>query len=346
MVQFLEQNDPWASLGQAAGQGLSTGLQMLLNDKLANMKAQKLLSRGFTPQEAQLWEQFTEGGKTHLAKEVVERLQREKSLQKRGFGEEVKEKISAPGMEEEIDVDAELTPKERVARAESRYKTNLPLFNTFQEDQEGKIKEKVALDHLAHLNQSGKLPTGLAKFWQVDWKTGDLRVPAASSEEAQAFVKTVNDFTTEAKKSFGSRITNFELNRFLKRLPTLANSPKGRELIIKQMQIINEINQKYNNEIQNIVDNAGGIRRVDFDRVKSLARKRVQPQIENLAAEYKKIDSSSLQEIKNQSKQKLKKVSKGTPLSDDIIRKLLQQSGQDIDKALELGKKLGYDLGE
>ncbi len=120
VVQIVPQSDPYASVGQAAGEGLSTGLQMLVNEKMAAMQAQKLLERGFTPQEAKLWQQFTEGGKTHLAREIVERLQREEGFTKRGLG--------TPEEGVSVEADLGLTPKEKIGRESERYKSNLPLF--------------------------------------------------------------------------------------------------------------------------------------------------------------------------------------------------------------------------
>ena len=248
MIMVLEQNDPLASLGQATGQGLSTGLQMLLNDKLASMQTQRLLQRGFTPREAQLWEQFTEGGKTHLAKEIVERLQREKGLQERGLGtaeEELQFHFGPSPTEfslEEEKIDTGLTPKEAISRQEGRYKTNLPLYQALQKKVQSAQQEGLAIQRLQELNESGDLPKGLQR-WNINLSSGELRFPFLANADTQAFIKTINDFTTKAKDSFGARVTNFELNRFMKRLPQLLNTEEGRRVILRQMEILNEINR-------------------------------------------------------------------------------------------------------
>ena len=41
-IQIVPQSDPFASVGQAAGEGLSTGLQMLINQKVEGMKRERL----------------------------------------------------------------------------------------------------------------------------------------------------------------------------------------------------------------------------------------------------------------------------------------------------------------
>ncbi len=49
MVQIFEQNDPLASLGQATGEGLSAGLQMLINEKIKARQGQKFEALGLSP---------------------------------------------------------------------------------------------------------------------------------------------------------------------------------------------------------------------------------------------------------------------------------------------------------
>lgn len=335
MVMVLEQNNPLAALGQATGQGLSTGLQMLVNEKLADMQAQKLLARGFTPREAQLWEQFTEGGKTHLAKEIVERLQREKGLQERGF------KPQEVVAEEEVE-EVGLTPKEQVGREEGRYKTNLPLYQEAQKKVKGQEQEGIAIQRLQELNEGGNLPKGLER-WNVKFESGELRLPFLASADAQAFIKTINDFTTKAKDSFGARVTNFELNRFMKRLPQLLNTEDGRRVILRQMELLNQMNNLHDQATLDAFDSRGGVRKLDFDQAQRIGEKLIKPQIEELRKEYAKLDSGKLR--KEAIKEKtLKKVEKGTPLTNEVVDDLLRKSAGDIEKAKELARKMGYEF--
>ena len=110
-----------------------------------------------------------------------------------------------------------------------------------------------------------------------------------ASPEAQRLVKTVNDFTTRAKDSYGARVTNFDLTQFMRRLPTLANSEEGRRQIIKQMQIINDINRTYEKSLHDVIDEYGGIRNIDYDQAEQMANKRSKSEIEKLKKEFKKI---------------------------------------------------------
>ena len=349
VVQVVEQRDPLAALGQATGTGLSTGLQMLLNDKIQRMQATKLLERGFTPKEASLWQQFTEGGRTHLAKEIVERMQREKSLTDRGFFPTEERPIEAieeetPVAEVKIEEDIGLTPKEKIRIGEERFKQNVPIIRESQKKLRSLESEGDSLEFLEELNKSDQLPTGLGRL-NVNLTSGELRAPFLANAETQSFIKTINDFTTKAKESFGARVTNFELNRFMKRLPSLLNTKDGRKLILRQMRIINDINKINHRSLIDVFKSRGGSRRIDADRAETLAEKRSKPQIEKLRKEYVTLDKQSISQSRPiSSKTSLKKVPEGTPLSNEIVDDLLKRSEGDIKKAKETARKLGYEF--
>jgi len=86
----------------------------------------------------------------------------------------------------------------------------------------------------------GALPTGGEK-WNVNWDTGDLRVKALATPEAQDYVKTIARMARRAKDFFPGRVTNFDLEQFKEGFPTLANSPEGRRIIAEQLALGNRI---------------------------------------------------------------------------------------------------------
>ena len=190
------------------------------------------------------------GGKTQMAKLLVDQLQRSGSLsgqppdqQQQGpanqFGDQQPEK---PGFQfPEIDLFKGLTPGEKVSRQNDLQKENDKQFIEIRDDRQRLQKEKISYDQLERLNNKGTLPSGPGR-WNVQIKSGKLRIPAAANADAQLFVKIINDFTTQAKDSYGARVTNFELDAFMQRLPTLANTEEGRRLIINEMKRINELN--------------------------------------------------------------------------------------------------------
>jgi hypothetical protein len=154
-------------------------------------------------------------------------------------------------------------------------------------------EKKAALEHEKDsLNTLSELSPQIGG-WQrlnINPQTGSLIIPAAASPEAQRFVKTVNDFTVNAKDSFGARVSNFELDRFMQRLPTLANSIEGRNQIIRQMQIINEMNLLRNEALQTVFEEHGGIRNIDYDEAERIADKMIKPSMTELKNKFIKID--------------------------------------------------------
>jgi hypothetical protein len=125
------------------------------------------------------------------------------------------------------------------------------------------------VDLLERYNNSKKLPEGLDKL-NINWTTGDIRFPALANPETQGFVKTINDFTVKAKETFGARVTNFELQSFMRRLPTLANSTEGRRLILSQMKSMAELDQLEVDSLKAVYDNYG-LRGIDSQKAEEIA---------------------------------------------------------------------------
>jgi len=97
---------------------------------------------------------------------------------------------------------------------------------------------------LTALNNSGKLPEGMGRLVlnpQTGEPYGVASLLGVVNKETQDFVKTMNDFLIDAKSYFGSRVTNFDVQAFKSRLPTLLNTEDGRRLIVEQMKLMEEL---------------------------------------------------------------------------------------------------------
>jgi hypothetical protein len=57
----------------------------------------------------------------------------------------------------------------------------------------------------------------------------------------------------------------------MQRLPSLANTQKGREEILKYMKGSSQLTKEYNKTIKNIFKKAGGARKIDLDKVLEIA---------------------------------------------------------------------------
>jgi len=229
---------------------------------------------------AELYGNLSQGGKTAFANMFIDRFQRGEfgkmdTADLEGM-EGIKGPLSDVTPEEEgfefpkLDTFAELTPKEKIKKKGDLSKQNYAHVAEVAKRMEGFEDETRDYQTLMELNESGKLPTGLEKF-NVDWNTGDLRYPALANAETQAFVKTINNYVMKIKDVFGTRITNFEIQTFMKRLPTLANSPEGRRMILDQMKDLTDLRKMHAESISEVYKKYGqdGI---DRQKVEEIAR--------------------------------------------------------------------------
>lgn len=245
-------------------------------EKTATRNALK--EAGATAEDIALYESSPVGGQTEIVKSIVERNQR---------------KQMPPGLQNEDveDYDIGLTAKERVKRQDARFTLQTPIVNKNSETLSALENEGLSIKLLGELNESDKVGQGLNKL-NINPKTGDLFIPQLATPEEQLFVKTVNDFTVKAKDSFGARVTNFELDRFMQRLPTLANSKEGRRLIMRQMNIINELNTLEKRAVQEVFDQYG-VRNIDYVDAENKARVKIKDQKDALRKEYLDIEQLS-----------------------------------------------------
>src|SRR5258708_28699407 len=67
-------------------------------------------------------------------------------------------------------------------------------------------------------------------------KRAGLDVPALMGADAEEFNKLAQGFLRGAKDQFGGRVTNYEAEQFLKQIPSLSQSPEGRQRVIANMR--------------------------------------------------------------------------------------------------------------
>lgn len=216
-----------------------------------------LIKAGYPEETAKLWQMQMEnaptGGQSDVIRNVNDLIRRSKSG-KGISGEpetkaETKPNIDIPGTNlgaldldfPELPEPIGMTPSDIVRQNEYREKTNIPLYNETVDRLNALDDEYREVKHLQELNEvPGALPTGAEK-WNVDWDSGDLRVKALATPEAQDYVKTIARMARRAKDFFPGRVTNFDLDQFKQGFPTLANSPEGRKIIAEQLALGNRI---------------------------------------------------------------------------------------------------------
>lgn len=299
--------------------------QRLSSQEASQMK--EILRKAGVPEEiAELYSKATEGGKTGILQNIMD-LDKRGLLNKSLFNpSNQSEKQDEDSQFPELPAEKGLTPAEVIKREDKRESTNIPFYNTANEKLRGYERESMALDRLQKLPN---LPTGLNKF-NVNPKTGELFFPALSSPEAQLFAKTINDFTTKAKDSYGARVTNFELDRFMKRLPTLANSPEGRQLIISQMKLINDLDRLEDKSLVDVYDHYG-VGRINSQQAKQLAKIYRKEQEDIIKDRFKDLDGKINSLMK-------RRQGNSVTLYDPSGREISVPEGE-VEEALKLGAR-------
>jgi hypothetical protein len=232
-------------------------MQIQKNREIGRSVYDSLIKSGYPEETAKIWQNQMEnaptGGQSDVIRQVNDLIRRSKAG-KGMLGEtetkaQTRPNIDIPGTDlgaleldfPELPEPLGMTPSDVVKQNEYREKTNIPLYTDAVDRLNALDDEYREVKHLQDLNEiPGALPTGVEK-WNVDWDTGDLRVKALATPEAQDYAKTIARMARRAKDFFPGRVTNFDLDQFKQGFPTLANSPEGRRLIAEQLALGNRI---------------------------------------------------------------------------------------------------------
>lgn len=243
------------------------------------------MDRDTAERNAELYSSLTTGGQTRFGEMIIDQIQRGSVSGARGsIGLKRKENIEPNSPDSDIEASEEIewewpdvnpfegmTPREAINFRGKLFKENNAHFADISDKLKNSNRELRDINQLKKLNDSGKLPKGFKKFINVDWKKGELRVPAFANKETQQYIKTVNGFIRNAKDFFGSRVTNFDLQTFLQLLPTLANSEEGRRQILDQMEAATKLNQLDNDSLKEVYEHYG-LDKIDRLQLETLAR--------------------------------------------------------------------------
>jgi hypothetical protein len=147
-----------------------------------------------------------------------------------------------------------------------------------------------------------------------------LDIPALQSANSQEFVKLTTDFLRNAKDVFGSRVTNYDAQAFLKTVPELSQSDEGKKRIIRNMRLLDKGEQLRGQAQDSIIKENGGKRPRNLE---SLVEDRVAPELDALAQQFKAGAEAplSLQELKPGTKFKTLQQADSLPVGAIIKRK-------------------------
>lgn len=294
MVQILQpRNSLLGNLGTGLGQGLSAGLQYLADQKMQQMQSRQQQEKnanafqafGLTPEEGNAIASLPEQTQ---AKVLQAYLQRGGGIgggaqTQGGTGEpqagSLGQTLAQPTLKEQRIQANEDRKFEQAERKMEEANKRAQFKETKAERNEILNKGKQAkqtlhdLDRFQELEDSGKLDTpGYVEFL----KRSGLDIPALQNPESQEFNKIAANFIRGAKDIFGARVTNQELEQFLKTIPNLSQSPEGRKRVIANMRYIARGDVERSNALKELIQENKGVPPYDLlEQVDSKVEKKL-----------------------------------------------------------------------
>lgn len=313
--QFIDVTpvDRGPSSGERWGAALGTGLGSLLSG-LAQGKAAQLQQRQFSkslesagvnPQIADLVSQLS----PDLQKSALENLgsfmpmqqQQGQIGQEPQFGEQGSFPVQQssdfigqqqvqgqPSMNNEQVSNLFMPREERLTKIktaqkekEARWKESKPQREAIVEAARGARNNLHDLDRMEELQKEGKLDTpGYTEFL----KRSGLDIPALMEPGSEEFQKIAQNFLRGAKEYYGGRVSNFEVEQFLKTVPSLSQSPEGRNRVIANLKRFNRAALETNEARKEVIKANGGIPPYDFSEQ---VDERLEKKLDKIAKQFR-----------------------------------------------------------
>lgn len=207
---------------------------------------------------------------------------------------------------------------------------NLKVFDKASSDLKTIKEADIGLEQLENLSkeigktQGQKFFERFGRTYRFNKEGGFTKIGKATSTPLEErYVKLIADQTKTIKDDFGARITNLDLEVFLRRFPDLMMTPEGRESIFATMRDYKESKRIYNQALKNEIKlNKGLVNPYELDEI---VEKKIAPKIAKIR---ERIASRGFS--KN--------------ITQDIATKILKEAKGDKNLARKIAEKKGYKL--
>lgn len=178
--------------------------------------------------------------------------------------------------------------KERHAEQKEINKETLPMYKEVIKASKGAVDNSMRLNRIEKLNEKGNLGYPLLNAviemaGKGIWGAG-INLDFLMTADAQELKKLSTDFLKNIKDYFGARITNAEINLFMKTLPTLSQSKSGIRKVINNLRIFNDAAQIRKNVMDELIAENGGLRPANLE---SKVERRMKSKMDALADRFK-----------------------------------------------------------
>lgn len=215
---------------------------------------------------------------------------------------------------------------------------NAPIFEKNKERLVTNKRDALGIKKLNNLNETHKVAEGAFERFLINPESGDFyglaQIGNMISPEAQEWVKEIARFQNRAKDAFGSRVTNFDLQSYMKQFPGLLNTSEGRKRILRMMDINNRLDSMYDEGLDQVYKKYG-LNGVPQEKADELAKKMIQEDTERLNNEYLGIDVQNQKAFEKQNQ---------SQIPPQMIDRYLEAAGGDPDEAERMAREDGYEF--
>lgn len=266
MVQIIQEqkSDPLSALLGGIGSGIAQRTPDILDQIMIQRAGEDVSQLDPRLQNLVLQRKILEQNLEDEAQTKMNKLREQQLLAKRASGQQL--------TESELQ---ELSP----TSLRSITKEQMPVFETEAEKLEAKRvsdlageisndfqsaqSEDMRLDRMEALDEKGNLST---PFMVKTLQTFNMPLGVLSNPDSEEFAKLEAEFLRDVRQVFpGGRITNYEIQAYLKGVPNLLNSAEGRRSIIRNRRLINDAKKARYNAYKEILKEHGGRKPPNLD---------------------------------------------------------------------------------
>lgn len=284
-------------LGTALGTGFSGGLQerlqSLAKERVDSLQRKKqatgLEALGMSPEQAQ----SLSGLDPQILREVIK--QQQQAPQQQAYAQALSQLLGGEQQSPEAfsmpqgltqQQATELTKIGMKKQASDQQQRSAVFKETKETRKDITDAAKASRDNNARLSRMEKLISeGKLQnpFLYSTLKKVGLDISALQNPESQEFEKLTNDFLKNAKSIFGSRVSNFEIEQFLKTVPSLAQSDDGKERIIRNLKLLNEGNLLREQTMREVIKENKGVPTYDLNEK---IEERIGPKLDEITERF------------------------------------------------------------
>lgn len=197
------------------------------------------------------------------------------------------ESTAIPQAEEQPKITPTTAPTKKRARAipfkeeAARYKATEDYRDEVRQQYLAAHNTKMDIGRLEKINREGKLPDPLA--YKVLKDAGWDILALNRSADPQEFLKIQQNFLKNMKAIFGARISIQEMEQYIQGIPSLLQTPEGRERVFRNFRIMADIAEKRFETMRAIQKESGG--KIPLDLAEAV-EERMTPYMEQKIKEF------------------------------------------------------------